>query len=134
MKMKILVKHIPVAITAAVLGVSVAAGTLGATFGFALLMQRYHPQQAEAIKPPSGPPAAALVEQGRHLFLQNCAHCHGDDATGDEGPDLHGVTKSDARIAAIILKGIKGEMPKFGAKLKDDDVRALTAFIRSLKE
>jgi len=63
----------------------------------------------------------------------NCAHCHADDATGDEGPDLHGVVKSDARIAAMIKNGVKGEMPKFSHKLKDDDVRALIAFIRSLK-
>jgi mono/diheme cytochrome c family protein len=73
------------------------------------------------------------VDQGRHLFLQNCAHCHADDATGDEGPDLHGVKKSDARITAIIQKGIKGEMPKFGQKFKDEDVRALIAYLRSLK-
>src|SRR5881398_2874468 len=36
--------------------------------------------------------------QGRHLFVMNCAHCHGDDARGDEGPDLHNLHKSDARI------------------------------------
>ena len=63
----------------------------------------------------------------------NCAHCHAPDAHGDEGPDLHGVTKSDARIAALIKNGVKGEMPKFGTKLSDTDVQALTAFIRSLE-
>ena len=67
------------------------------------------------------------------MFLMNCAHCHAADATGDEGPDLHGLHKSDARLAAIIKNGIKGEMPKFGAKLSDADVQALTAFIHSLK-
>ena len=72
--------------------------------------------------------------QGYRLFMMNCAHCHGNDAHGDEGPDLHGVTKSDARIASIIKNGIKGEMPKFGAKLTDTDVQALIAFVRSLKE
>ena len=61
--------------------------------------------------------------------LSNCAHCHGDDARGDEGPDLHGVTKSDARIASFIKNGIKGEMPKFGAKLSDADVQALQRVI-----
>jgi mono/diheme cytochrome c family protein len=79
------------------------------------------------------PPAGILAEQGQKLFLLNCAHCHGTDARGDEGPDLHGVTKTDARIASTIKNGVKGEMPKFGAKLTDDDVRALTAFVRSLK-
>ena len=80
------------------------------------------------------PPAGTQEHQGYTLFMMNCAHCHGNDARGDEGPDLHGVTKSDARIASIIKNGIKGEMPKFGAKLTDSDVQALIAFVRSLKE
>jgi len=79
------------------------------------------------------PPAGTQEHQGYTLFMMNCAHCHGDDARGDEGPDLHGVTKSDARITSIIKNGIKGEMPKFGTKLTDADVRALIAFVRSLK-
>ena len=65
--------------------------------------------------------------------MQNCAHCHGRDAHGDEGPDLHGVTKSDARIASMIQNGVKGKMPKFGAKLTAADVQELIAFVRSLK-
>src|SRR5579862_2526680 len=81
--------------------------------------------------PPEKP---AKVAEGARLFGLNCAHCHGVDATGDEGPDLHGVTKSDAKIAGYIKNGIKGEMPKFGNKLSDSDVKALIAFIRSLKE
>ena len=80
------------------------------------------------------PPAGTLANRDYKLFLNNCAHCHGADATGDEGPDLHGVTKSDAKIAGYIKNGIKGEMPKFGQKLSDADVKALIAFIRSLKE
>jgi mono/diheme cytochrome c family protein len=66
--------------------------------------------------------------------MMNCAHCHGNDARGDEGPDLHEVTKSDARISSLIKNGIKGEMPKFGEKLNDTDVQALIAFVRSLKD
>ena len=76
----------------------------------------------------------AKVQQGGRLFGLNCAHCHGVDASGDEGPDLRGVTKSDAKIATLNKQGIKGEMPKFERKLSDTDVQALIAFIRSLKE
>jgi mono/diheme cytochrome c family protein len=64
----------------------------------------------------------------------NCAHCHGADARGDEGPDLHGVTKSDARITSLIKNGKKGEMPKFASKLSDSDIQDLVAFVRSLKD
>jgi hypothetical protein len=58
---------------------------------------------------------------------------HGDDALGDEGPDLHDLRKSDARIEKIIKNGIKGEMPSFGKKFSDADVQALIAWLRTLK-
>jgi mono/diheme cytochrome c family protein len=80
------------------------------------------------------PPTGTLEQKGYTLFMMNCAHCHGADARGDEGPDLHGVTKSDARIASLIKDGKKGEMPKFSSKLSDAEVQALVAFVRSLKE
>ena len=78
------------------------------------------------------PPPAVERDRGRRLFALNCAHCHGADARGDEGPDLHGVKKSDARIAAIIRGGIPGEMPRFATKFGPNDLRDLIAFIRSL--
>ena len=80
------------------------------------------------------PAAGTREHQGYALFMNNCAHCHGNDARGDEGPDLHGITKSDARIASMIKNGIKGEMPKFGTKLTDTEVQALIAFVRSLTD
>jgi mono/diheme cytochrome c family protein len=70
--------------------------------------------------------------QGRHLFLMNCAHCHGDDAHGEEGPDLHDLHRSDSRIHDVITAGIKGEMPSFSKKLGDPDVRQLIAYLRTL--
>jgi mono/diheme cytochrome c family protein len=72
------------------------------------------------------------VTAGAKLFALNCAHCHGIDSTGDEGPDLHKVTKTDERIKSMILNGVKGEMPAFGKKLTQDDAATLVVFIRSL--
>src|SRR3984957_13622671 len=90
------------------------------------------PTTASASAPASGdngalviPPAGRLANQGYKLFLLNCAHCHGTDARGDEGPDLHGLTKSEARIGTLIKNGKKGEMPKFASKLSDSQVHAL---------
>ena len=80
------------------------------------------------------PPAGSLEQKGYALFMLNCAHCHGSDARGDEGPDLHDVTKSDARIALLIKDGKKGQMPKFRSKLNDAEVQALVAFVKSLKD
>lgn len=78
------------------------------------------------------PTSPALVFQGRRLFLASCAHCHGADATGDEGPDLHDVEASDRYISNIITHGIKGEMPSFKKKLGREDIARLTAYVRSL--
>jgi mono/diheme cytochrome c family protein len=79
------------------------------------------------------PDLVADATQGRQLFLMNCAHCHGDDARGDEGPDLHNLHRSDARIYQVITAGIKGEMPSFGKKLGEPEVRELTAYLRTLQ-
>ncbi len=110
------------------IGIAVAAGEM------------IKPKTAAATGEPSAnealeiPPAGTPANQGYKLFMLNCAHCHGNDARGDEGPDLHGVTKSDARITSMIKNGVKGEMPKFGTKLSDTDVQALIAFVRTLKD
>jgi mono/diheme cytochrome c family protein len=75
----------------------------------------------------------ALISQGRALFLSSCAHCHGADAMGDEGPDLHNVWVSDRYISNIITNGIKHEMPSFKKKLGHDEIVRLTAYVRSLE-
>jgi len=72
------------------------------------------------------------VAAGRKLFLQSCASCHAPDAHGDEGPDLHDLEISDRRIANVIKKGIKGEMPSFSRKLNDAQIAQLRAYLRSL--
>jgi mono/diheme cytochrome c family protein len=77
-------------------------------------------------------PTPDAVATGRKVFLGSCAHCHGADAAGDEGPDLHGVQASDRYIANIITHGIKGEMPSFRKKLGLSEIHVVTAFIRSL--
>jgi mono/diheme cytochrome c family protein len=78
------------------------------------------------------PTSPALVAAGRARFLDSCAHCHGADATGDEGPDLHNVEVSDRYISNIITHGIKGEMPSFSKKLGRAEIVSLTAYVRSL--
>jgi mono/diheme cytochrome c family protein len=124
---------------AAIAAVAVSTGALLGTFGFAWLMRNGDlgmklpdlPQSAQAKPVPSH--VVDVASDGRHLFLMNCAHCHGEDAHGEEGPDLHDLRRSDARIHEVITAGIKGEMPSFGKKLGDTDVRALTAYLRTLR-
>jgi mono/diheme cytochrome c family protein len=86
--------------------------------------------QAGESPPAASTPAAA---QGRALYLMNCAHCHGLDATGDEGPDLHGLDLPDERVANLVKYGKKQQMPGFGAKLDRDQIQFLIAYLHTLK-
>ena len=74
-------------------------------------------------------------------WTQHCASCHAKDGSGNTmmGKKL-GVkdyTKdqgfSDAEATNIIKNG-KGKMKGFKAKLSDADVKALVAYVRSLKK
>ena len=116
-----------------ILGTIAGLAAIGIAFAAAEIFRLRTTAASGAVEALVIPPAGTPANQGYKLFMLNCAHCHGTDARGDEGPDLHSVTKSDQRIVAIIQNGIKGEMPKFGAKLNDSDTRALVAFIRTLK-
>src|SRR5882762_654944 len=98
--------------------VAVAAGSVALTsalaFGKVLrheAARTSHQQTTEEswLEPPT-PTSPELLTRGRTLFLDSCAHCHGADARGDEGPDLHDVQVSDRYIGNIIRHGIPHEM------------------------
>lgn len=74
----------------------------------------------------------ALVAQGQMFFGLSCSQCHADDATGDEGPNLHRLPISNARIASTIRNGVKGEMPSFAKKYDHEQIVALISYLRSL--
>jgi mono/diheme cytochrome c family protein len=121
-----------------ILGLAAALGLLGAAFGLSPLFQpgtgANKEVRAKTISVAPTVTAAGDADRGRILFDHNCAHCHGEDARGDEGPNLYNLAKSDARITAIIKGGIKGEMPTFAKKFSDEDVQALIAYLRTLKD
>ena len=73
------------------------------------------------------------VIQGRQVFVIRCVECHGFDARGDEGSDLHNLRSGDGLIRQIITGGIKGEMPGYRKVLNEADVRALIAYLRTLR-
>jgi len=122
------------------LGISAAAGAAALLAAGALAAALRHEAAAHSHElPPYVAPAAVarvapevLAARGKKLYFGNCAHCHGADATGDEGPDLHDLWVSDRRIATVVKRGIKGEMPTFGKKLNDADIAALIAYVRTL--
>jgi mono/diheme cytochrome c family protein len=123
-----------------VLGLAAALGLLGVTFGLSPLLQSN--KAADANRQPQANAASVTstdvpqgdAKRGHSLFDHSCTPCHGDDARGDEGPNLHNLAKSDARITTIIKGGVKGEMPSFAKKFSDADVQALIAYLRTLKD
>ena len=123
---------------ATLLAAASALTLLGVTFVLSPLLQ---PATASASQKHSTDIVSAAAsstlkgeaKRGHSLFDHNCAHCHGDDARGDEGPSLYDLRKTDARITKIIREGIKGEMPRFGTKLNDADIQALIAYLRTLE-
>ena len=73
------------------------------------------------------------VSEGRRIFVKHCVECHGFDAHGEDGPDLHTLRGGDRLIRQIITGGIKGEMPGYGKTLTEADVRALVGYLRTLR-
>ena len=79
-------------------------------------------------------PDAAAAERGGKLYQPNCAFCHGERATGADGPDLVRSTvvlhdeKGDL-IGPVLLKGRADKgMPAFSA-LTGDQVRDIAEFL-----
>jgi cbb3-type cytochrome c oxidase subunit III len=83
---------------------------------------------------------AAPPPDGTAIYKQHCAMCHGADGKGFAAiktpdftdPKWQASTK-DKEIVEVIKNGKKGTpMPAFSKKLKDDEMRAVVAYIRSL--
>lgn len=78
-------------------------------------------------------------ESGAELFQNNCARCHGADGTGGKGPDLTSEKRqakwkeSDEKLVKKITKGGLF-MPKFGKKLKPEEIKAIADYVRTLKQ
>jgi len=85
--------------------------------------------------------AAAFGAGAGALWAQHCASCHGKDGSGNtmmgKKLGLKDYTKqqgfSDAEATNVIKNG-KGKMKGYKDKLSDADVKALVAYVRSLKK
>jgi len=75
-----------------------------------------------------------LVEQGRDLYDDMCATCHGRDMinAGALAFDLRKFPKDDfARFRDSVLNGKNQAMPPWRGTLTEEDVAALWAYVRS---
>jgi len=83
------------------------------------------------------------------LWDANCAQCHGKEGRADTkmGKTLNAKDLTDPKVQAeftdakatqSIKEGVKENgkttMKAFGGKLSDDDIKALVAYVRSLKK
>ncbi len=92
---------------------------------------------------------SARAAEARENWEKNCAQCHGKTGAADTkmGKILHAKDLTDAKVqasftdaeaATAIKNGIKEngktKMKAFGDKLSDDEVKALVAYVRTLKK
>ena len=133
---------------AALATVASGAGTQGATYGFGTT-----PSQAELARffspQPDGrglPPGSGSVLEGKSVYQQQCASCHGENLQGGTGDRLIGGRGSLANAdpkkppvktvesywpyATTLFDYVKRSMPLTAPdSLTDDQVYALTAYI-----
>jgi mono/diheme cytochrome c family protein len=94
--------------------------------------------KAEAV-PDYARPAA-------QLYRRYCVSCHGTDGKSKTSKGKYSHARdltdadwqgdvSDERIFNSIMNGrnVRGNMPPFGQKLKEDEINSLVTFIRELK-
>ena len=67
---------------------------------------------------------------GETIYLDNCARCHLEDGSGDQGPSLifHIPKHSDEYFVQLIVDG-RGGMPGF-PDLVDQDISDLISYLR----
>jgi mono/diheme cytochrome c family protein len=94
-------------------------------------------------------PLSVRAADAKTNWANNCAQCHGASGKGDtkmgkmlNAMDLTDPKKqasfTDAKAATAIKDGVKQNgkttMKAFGGKLSDDEIKALVAYVRTLKK
>lgn len=91
----------------------------------------------EATKPVSAAVDAVKVEEGKKLFLANCASCHGKAGEGtDAAPSLIGVGAAAAEFQVdsgrMPAQASGPQLPVKKKQFNDDQVDAIAAYVGSL--
>jgi cytochrome c6 len=94
-------------------------------------------------------PTTVRAADAKTNWANNCAQCHGQSGNADtkmgkmlSAKDLtdpkNQASFTDAQAATAIKEGVKQNgkmtMKAFGGKLSDDEIKALVAYVRTLKK
>jgi len=117
---------------------SLQGGALAAALCFAALTARGENAATPVVNPFEG--RADLVDDGRSLFNQYCAHCHGTNAfQGERSRDLRRLKlRYQARAAAVFYETVsngrlqKG-MPVWKSVLSDDALWEIFTFLETVQ-
>ena len=87
------------------------------------------------------PSPAQKPREGDAIFQELCVSCHGNDGRADtemgksvKAADLTSSEvqqQSDAELARVLRTGQR-QMPAFGDKLSDDEIKAVIGYVRHL--
>jgi mono/diheme cytochrome c family protein len=80
-----------------------------------------------------GPPTPEQIDDGRMVYDDLCAMCHGRDMVnpGIASFDLRQFPKEDfARFQNSVLNGKGTSMPAWRGQISDDDLTVLWAYVR----
>lgn len=98
-------------------------------------VRKFH---ATGKDPYVGDPEA--VAEGKKLYAQWCASCHGADATGGMGPSLvsespvYPRTKTDKGLFEAMYGGAFGAMQPFKGRITQDEMLKIVAYIQELRK
>lgn len=116
----------------------------------------YGEEEAGSFVTPADPTDTVLVAEGRQIYMEHCASCHGENLEGEteewrtrkesgslpappHDPTGHTWHHPDQQLFAITKHGIEpfapegyvSEMPAFGDVLTDREIWAVLAYIKS---
>ena len=99
--------------------------------------------EARKLKNPV-PSDAASIDEGRKVYLRNCASCHGPSGKGDGSMALGGSTpadltddkwdhgSTDGEIFLVIRDGISADMEGYKDRLTEKQIWHVINYIRSI--
>ncbi|MBI3680368.1 MAG: PQQ-dependent sugar dehydrogenase [Acidobacteria bacterium] len=82
---------------------------------------------------------AQAIEAGKKVYMQWCASCHLENATGRMGSNLvddqfnYPRVSTDVGAFEVIYAGAAGAMQAFGNRITQDDILKIMAYITSLR-